>query len=55
LDHSYLNEVQGLENPTTELLAQWIWNNLKKDLKSLYSITVSEGNNYGCTYWGENA
>lgn len=55
LDHSYLNDIHGLENPTTEKLAQWIWNNLKNDLKSLHSITVSEGDNYGCTYWGGNA
>ena len=34
LDHNYLNDVQGLENPTSENLAKWIWDKLKKELIS---------------------
>ena len=53
LDHKYLNEIEGLSNPTTEHVAIWIWNKLKHDLINLYSVSVSEGNSYGCKYYGE--
>jgi len=53
LDHKYLNDIDGLSNPTTENLSMWIWNKLKNDLVGLESVTVSEGNSYGCTYYGE--
>ena len=53
LDHKYLNEIEGLSNPTTENLSVWIWRKIEKDLIGLESITVSEGNSYGCTYYGE--
>ena len=51
LDHKYLNDI--IENPTTEHIAMWIWNQLKNDLKGLSSVTVSEGSSYGCTYFGD--
>src|SRR5690554_6835023 len=35
LDHRYLNEIPGLENPTSENIARWIWHNLKPDLPAL--------------------
>jgi len=53
LDHKYLNEIEGLSNPTTEHIAMWIWNQLKNDLINLHSVSVSEGSSYGCTYFGE--
>ena len=53
LDHKYLNDIEGLSNPTTEHIAMWIWRRLETDLKGLASISVSEGNNYGCEYFGE--
>ena len=53
LDHKYLNDVEGLSNPTTEHIAMWIWRKLKNDLIGLHSVSVSEGNNYGCKYYGE--
>lgn len=53
LDHKYLNEIEGLSNPTTEHVAIWIWNKLKHDLTNLHSVSVSEGNSYGCKYYGE--
>ena len=53
LDHKYLNDVDGLSNPTTEHVAMWIWDKLESDLKGLSSVSVSEGNSYGCKYYGE--
>ncbi len=35
LDHHYLNEIKGLENPTSENLARWIWRELKPGLAGL--------------------
>ena len=53
LDHYYLNEVAGLENPTSENLARWIWQELHPNLPSLSMITVRETCTSGCTYRGE--
>ena len=39
--------------PTTEHVAMWIWNKLENDLSGLSSVSVSEGNSYGCKYYGE--
>jgi 6-pyruvoyltetrahydropterin/6-carboxytetrahydropterin synthase len=52
LDHSYLNEILGLENPTSENIAIWLWNRLIKSLQNLSSITVMETCNSGCEYSG---
>lgn len=54
LDHYYLNEIEGLENPTSEVLAAWIWKRLRKSLPRLSSVSVRETCNSGCTYRGEN-
>ncbi len=53
LDHHYLNEVEGLENPTSENLAAWIWARLKPGLPGLIEITVHETCTSRCTYRGE--
>ncbi|GAA2505874.1 6-carboxytetrahydropterin synthase QueD [Streptomyces thermolineatus] len=53
LDHYYLNEIEGLENPTSENLARWIWDLMIADLPSLSAITVRETCTSGCTYRGE--
>jgi 6-pyruvoyltetrahydropterin/6-carboxytetrahydropterin synthase len=53
LDHHYLNEIEGLENPTSEVLARWIWEKLKPTLPLLCRITVRETCTSGCTYTGE--
>jgi len=53
LDHNYLNEVPGLENPTSEILARWIWERLKPDLPSLARITVFETCDARCEYEGD--
>ena len=42
LDHHCLNEVPGLENPTSELLANWVWDRLKPSLPLLSAVTVAE-------------
>ena len=54
LDHNYLNEIPGLENPTSEILAQWIWRQLKPQLPLLSAIMVKETCNAGCIYRGED-
>lgn len=53
LDHHYLNEVEGLENPTSEILARWIWRRLRPSLPSLSKILVRETCTSGCVYQGE--
>ncbi|HXW33653.1 MAG TPA: 6-carboxytetrahydropterin synthase QueD [Acidimicrobiales bacterium] len=53
LDHHYLNEVEGLENPTSELLACWIWEHLQPRLPKLSQVVVQETCNTGCIYRGE--
>ena len=52
LDHRYLNEIPGLENPTSEQLAVWIWNALKPALPSLGKLIVHETCTSGCIYEG---
>ena len=52
LDHRYLNEVDGLENPTSEILAAWIWDRLKPSLPGLFRITVHETCTVRCRYYG---
>jgi len=52
LDHRFLNEVPGLENPTSEHLAEWIWERLAPSLAGLSSVTVRETCTSGCTYRG---
>ena len=54
LDHYYLNEIEGLENPTSENLARWIWKRLQPDLPQLSQIVVRETCTSGCIYRGED-
>ena len=53
LDHHYLNEIEGLENPTSENLARWIWRQLKPALPLLSSVVVRETCTAGCIYVGD--
>ncbi|WP_417534307.1 6-carboxytetrahydropterin synthase QueD [Marinobacterium stanieri] len=53
LDHYYLNEIPGLENPTSENLAKWIWERLKPALHELCMIEIKETCTSGCLYRGE--
>ena len=52
LDHHCLNDIQGLENPTSENLARWIWARLQPDLPELSKVAVQETCNAGCIYTG---
>ena len=52
LDHRLLNEIPGLENPTSEILAIWIWDRLHPQLPGLSRIVVHETCNSGCEYRG---
>src|SRR4051812_26893989 len=55
LDHYYLNDIEGLENPTSENLARWIWQQLVADLPALARILVRETCTTGCVYEGSPA
>ena len=55
LDHHYLNDVAGLENPTSENLARWIWDQLSPSLHGLSRIVVRETCTSGCEYRGPQA
>ncbi len=52
LDHNYLNEIAGLENPTSENLARWVWDRLKPKLPLLSKIVVHETCTCGAIYSG---
>ena len=53
LDHRVLNDVAGLENPTSEVLAHWLWQRLGPIVPHLHAITVHETCTARCTYRGE--
>jgi 6-pyruvoyltetrahydropterin/6-carboxytetrahydropterin synthase len=53
LDHYYLNDIEGLENPTSEVLTKWIWEKLKPTLPSLSGVMIQETCTSGCIYRGE--
>lgn len=53
LDHYYLNEIEGLSNPTSENLAKWLWEGLKEALPSLSLVVVHETCSSSCEYRGE--
>jgi 6-pyruvoyltetrahydropterin/6-carboxytetrahydropterin synthase len=52
LDHYLLNEVEGLENPTAELLAVWIWRRLEPSLPALHRVTIEETCTSRCHFFG---
>ena len=52
IDHSYLNNLKGLENPSSENLSRWIWKKLIKTLPSLSKIEIRETESTGCVYKG---
>jgi 6-pyruvoyltetrahydropterin/6-carboxytetrahydropterin synthase len=53
LDHHYLNDIEGLENPTSEVLAKWLWKKLKPRLPNLSRVMINETCTSGCIYQGE--
>jgi 6-pyruvoyltetrahydropterin/6-carboxytetrahydropterin synthase len=52
IDHHCLNDIAGLENPTSEQLSMWIWKRLKPGLPALSKIVIHETCTSGCVYVG---
>ena len=52
LDHHYLNDIEGLENPTSEVIARWLWDRLASPLPGLCRVTVQETCTAGVEYDG---
>jgi 6-pyruvoyltetrahydropterin/6-carboxytetrahydropterin synthase len=52
LDHYYLNDIEGLSNPTSEVLAKWLWDRLQPALPMLSAIIVHETCTSICEYRG---
>lgn len=52
LDHNYLNDLEGLDNPTSEVLVQWIWDRLKPVLPALTTLTLRENDVSRVVYRG---
>lgn len=52
LDHRCLNDIPGLENPTSENLARWVWERLEPRLPNITRVVVQETCNAGCVYTG---
>lgn len=53
LDHRTLNDIPGLENPTSELLCVWLWREIQPQLPILREISVAETRDSRCSYRGE--
>ena len=54
LDHQYLNEIDGLENPTSEILALWLWKRIQPNLPQLSEIAVRESCTSTCILRRDN-
>lgn len=52
LDHRFLNDIPGLKNPTTEVLAAWIWRRIKRTTPFLHAVIVHESCTTRCEYRG---
>lgn len=52
LDHYYLNDIEGLENPTSENIARWIWQQMKPTLPLLSKVEIRETCTSGAIYCG---
>ena len=53
LDHADLNAVEGLANPTSELIAKWFWDRAAPELPGLKAVTIAETETSSCTYRGQ--
>jgi 6-pyruvoyltetrahydropterin/6-carboxytetrahydropterin synthase len=53
LDHFYLNEIDGLGNPTSETIAKWIWDQLRPNLPIISAVIVYETCTSSCEYRGK--
>ena len=52
IDHKYMNDLEGLENPTCEAIAIWLWNRIKPNLPLLIRIELNETPTSGTVYCG---
>lgn len=52
LDHQVLNNVEGLENPTSENLCLWLWKKIKAEVPNLCRIELNETPDSGVIYEG---
>ncbi len=50
VDHRVLNEVPGLENPTTEVLAPWLFEQIRSVLPEVSRVEVAESATTGCVF-----
>jgi len=55
IDHRFLNEIEGLENPTSENIAKWIWRELQGTLPNLAAVHIQETCTSGCVYEGKDS
>lgn len=53
LDHTNLNEIEGLANPTSEVLARWLFDRIRTEVPALVAITLYETADARCIYRGE--
>jgi len=53
LDHSYLNDIPGLGNPTIEIMCRWFWEKLEHQLPGLAEIVIHETPTARCSYRGK--
>ena len=53
LDHAYLNNIKGLENPTSENMCLYIWENIKSSLPGIIEVEIKETAETGCRYTGD--
>ena len=53
VDHNLLNEINGLRNPTSENIAKWFWDGLKKKINGLEKIEINRPRIGGCVYFGK--
>ncbi len=53
LDHSYMNDIEGLESPTIELMAGWFWKKIEDQLPGLCEICIYETPTAWCSFTGE--
>tara|TARA_B100000900_G_scaffold415079_1_gene443707 strand:- start:1623 stop:1994 length:372 start_codon:yes stop_codon:yes gene_type:complete len=53
LDHSILNEIDGLDTPTSENIAKWFWSKLKSKIPNLESVEINRPRIGGCIFSGE--
>ena len=53
IDHQFLNDIPGLENPTSELMVIWLWDKIKPLLPMLTKIELNETASSGAIYEGK--